>query len=161
MRSKYGAKKVTIDGIKFDSATEGRYYEKYRDMEKAGLIQNLRRQVSYELIPAVWEEYDDVKHLKRGDKIVRKRRQKQRAITYIADFVFTKDGVEYVVDVKGGPRARTKEYLLKKKMMYALKGIEITEVYYAPIQKRKSSPKDSLSLVCLLLLLSLCLPSHR
>ena len=147
MRSKYGAKKVTIDGIKFDSATEGRYYEKYRDMEKAGLIQNLRLQVPYELIPAIWEEYDEVKHLKKGDKIIHKKRRKQRPITYIADFVYTQDGKEYVVDVKG---KKTKEYILKKKMMLALKGIEITEVYYSGLKPKRTTRKRNLSLVCLL-----------
>lgn len=147
MRSKYGAKKVTIDGIKFDSATEGRYYEKYRDMEKTGEIQNLRLQVPYELIPAIWEEYDEVKHLKKGDKIIHKKRRKQRPITYIADFVYTQDGKEYVVDVKG---KKTKEYILKKKMMLALKGIEITEVYYSGLKPKRTNRKRNLSLVCLL-----------
>lgn len=150
MRNKYHAKKKTVDGITFDSTSEANYYEKYRDMEKAGEIQNLRLQVPYELIPAIWEEYDEVVHLKTKDKVVHRRKLKQRAVTYIADFVFTKDGIEYVVDVKGGPRARTKEYLLKKKMMLALKGIEITEVYYSGLKPKRTTRKRNLSLVCLL-----------
>ena len=147
MGSKYHAKRVTIDGIKFDSATEGRYYQKYKQMEKDGEIKNLRLQVPYELVPAVYEEVEIVRHLKRGDKITKKKKLTQRPITYIADFVFEQNGKTCVVDVKG---KRLPVYLLKKKMMKALKGIDIIEVYYAPERKKKKTPKGSLSLFCLL-----------
>lgn len=146
MRNKYHAKKKTVDGITFDSTSEANYYEKYRDMEKAGEIQNLRLQVPYELIPAIWEEYDEVVHLKTKDKVVHRRKLKQRAVTYIADFVFDQDGQTKVIDVKG---RKTKEYILKKKMMLALKGIEITEVYYSGLKPKRTNRKRNLSLVCL------------
>ena len=36
--SKYGAKKVTIDGITFDSKAEGRYYEHLLKLKKTGVV---------------------------------------------------------------------------------------------------------------------------
>lgn len=124
-RSKYNAKKVWIDGIKFDSQREGEYYLLYKEMEAKGEISDLRLQVPFTLLPKITEEYEEIKHLKTKDKVVKKERVIQNATTYKADFVFTKDGEEMVVDVKG---RRTKEYELKKKMMFALLGIRITEV---------------------------------
>lgn len=121
--NKYHNKEVIIDGIKFKSTKEGRFYLLYKQMEKNGEISNLRMQVPYELIPAIWR--DVVKHLKTKDKIVKKC--VQRAVHYVADFVFIDNltGKEEVIDAKG---FRTKEYKLKKKMMLAFKNIEIKEV---------------------------------
>lgn len=121
--NKYLNKKTEVNGILFDSKKEAKYYLLLKHKQEIGEIEDLRLQVSYELIPAVWE--DEIKHLKTKDKIVKK--QVQRAITYKADFVY-RDKVtdtEVIIDVKG---MRTKEYKLKKKMMFALKGIKIIEV---------------------------------
>ena len=120
-RNKYHAKKVTFDGITFDSKKEGMYYLQLKHMLRAGMITNLRMQVPYELLPAIYK--DEVVHLKTKDKVVKKL--VQRAVTYVADFVYEKDGKEYVVDTKG---MRLADYIIKKKMMLALKGIEITEI---------------------------------
>ena len=121
--SKYRNNKTEVDGMVFDSRKEAYYYKKLKLMLLAGEISNLRTQVTYELVPAIWR--DEVKHLKTKDKIVKKL--VQRAINYIADFVYTSTatGEECVIDCKG---FRTKEYLIKKKMMLALKGISIIEV---------------------------------
>ena len=77
------------------------------------MIHNLRLQVKYELLPAIYEEKEV--QLKTKTKLVKKCIQ--QATNYIADFVYEKDGETFVIDVKG---IRTKEYLLKKKMMLAL-----------------------------------------
>jgi hypothetical protein len=70
-RSKYLAKKITIDGDTFDSIAEGRWYQNLKLMQRAGAIRNLRRQVRYDLhgldgsviatliLDAVWEELHD------------------------------------------------------------------------------------------------------
>ena len=120
-KNKYHAKKVTFDGITFDSKKEGLYYLRLKDMLRCGEISDLRLQVPYELLPAVYR--DEVVHLKTKDKIV--PRLVQRAVVYVADFVYTQDGKEIVVDTKG---VRLPDYIIKKKMMLALKGIEITEI---------------------------------
>jgi len=126
MRSKFGNRKAVIDGIKFDSRKEARFYLFLKEAEKKGDISDLKLQVPYELIPAIYE--DQVIHLKTKDKIV--QRCVQKAVRYVADFVYieTSSNQEVVVDVKGGNATRTPEYKLKKKMMKAFKGIDIKEV---------------------------------
>lgn len=121
-RSKYGNKKAKANGKVFDSKTErGRYYT-LQMLEKAGEISDLRMQVPFELIPAIYETVEV--RLKTKTKLVQK--QVQRPTHYVADFVYKdKDGNEVVEDVKG---FRTAEYLLKKKMMRAFLGITIKEV---------------------------------
>lgn len=94
---KYGNKKVTIDNITFDSLAEARRYEELKLMEQAGAISDLRLQPRYELQRA----------------FVDNASIKQRAITYVADFAYSEGGLRVVEDCKG---ARTKEYLLKKKL---------------------------------------------
>ena len=104
-KSKYGNKKVVIDGYIFDSKAEGSHYLKLKLMERAGEISDLQLQVPFELLP------------KQG---------KERAVKYISDFVYLdKNGNRVVSDVKG---KRTKDYILKRKMMKYFHGIEIREV---------------------------------
>lgn len=121
-KDKYGRKKVTFDGLKFDSEKEMYRYIRLKSMLEEGLISDLRMQVPYEVIPAVYEKVE--KQLKTKVKMVTKC--VQRAAYYVADFVYKdKDGNEVVEDVKG---MRTEKYLLKKKMMRAFLGITIKEV---------------------------------
>ena len=98
MRGRYPHKKVTIDGICFDSGSEGQYYLVLKDLLREGKIANLERQVPFEVIPEVWEER--IKHLKTKDKVEKKR--VQQATYYIADFVYDdlETGEHVVVDVK-------------------------------------------------------------
>lgn len=121
--NKYHNTKTEVDGIVFDSKKEAKYYLYLKQLEKEGKISDLQRQVQYELVPAVWR--DEIVHLKTKDKVV--RRQVQRPIYYVADFVYvnTLDGGTQVIDIKGGKATITKEFILKKKMMLALKGIDI------------------------------------
>lgn len=126
MRNKFGNKRVTVDGIRFDSKKEAKFYLFLREAEKKGEISDLRLQVPYELIPAIYE--DQVIHLKTKDKVVTKCVQK--AVHYVADFVYTETatGLQAVVDVKSKITRRHPVYTLKKKMMRAFKGINIIEV---------------------------------
>jgi hypothetical protein len=107
--NKYGNRKVTRDGITFDSIRECQRYCELKLMQRAGVISDLRLQVPYELIPA--QRIDG--------KVV------ERAVNYIADFVYMENGVTIVEDAKG---CRTKEYILKRKMMLWRHGIRIREV---------------------------------
>lgn len=122
---KYNNTKVEYDGIKFDSKKEMQRYIVLKNAENSGVISNLELQVKYELIPSVREEY--IEHLKTKDKV--KTRTLQLPITYTCDFQYLKDGVLIVEDVKASPKMLPKEFVLKEKMMFALKGIKIKKVY--------------------------------
>lgn len=118
--SKYGAKKTLVDGIEFDSKKEAKRYSELKLLEKAGIIQDLRMQVKYLLIPAQ-REPDTVG--KRGGRI--RGKLLEREVSYVADFVYEENGKTVVEDTKG---MRTKEYILKRKMMLYVHGIRIREV---------------------------------
>ena len=120
--NKYHNQKIqTSDGIIHDSKREARRWMELKLLERAGLIKDLQRQVEYVLIPTQREP--DVIG-KRGGIIKGKVIEKQ--VSYVADFVYKdKDGNEIVEDTKG---FRTKEYILKRKMMLWIHGIRIREV---------------------------------
>lgn len=122
---KYNNKTFEADGYKWDSKKEYERWLVLKEAEAKGVITDLQRQVKFELIPAVTEEY--VEHLKTKDKI--KKRTLQLAICYTCDFAYYKDGEYVVSDVKASPKMLPKEYVLKKKILFALKGIRIREVY--------------------------------
>lgn len=103
--SKYGnIKTTTSDGITHDSIKEANRWCELKLLERAGKICHLQRQVKYHLIP---------------------KQEGEREVSYIADFVYhTDDGKLVVEDVKG---KRTKEYIIKRKLMLWIHGIKITE----------------------------------
>ena len=110
--NKYGSKKVEVDGIVFDSKKEAKRYQELLLLEKAGEIEDLRRQVKYVLVPS---QKDD-----RGKLI-------EREVSYIADFVyFDCRASECVVeDTKG---FKTKDYIIKRKLLLFVHGIRIKEI---------------------------------
>ena len=109
-KSKYNNRKVTYQGLTFDSNKEFEYYLLLKDKEKRGLVFNIKRQVPLEIQPAFTDK-TGVKH---------------RAIIYKADFVYTDrlTGTTRYIDVKG---FRTEVFKLKKKLL-AYKNIIIEEV---------------------------------
>ena len=117
--SKYQSKKVIVDGITFDSRKEANRYKELSLLERAGAISDLQRQVKYQLLPA---QYSPV-----FDKKARKWKQRcvEREVSYLADFVYQQDGTTVVEDVKG---FKTKDYILKRKMMRYFHGVEIKEI---------------------------------
>ena len=92
-KQKYGNTKTVVDGMKFDSIGEANRYNDLKILERAGMINNLRFQVPFELIP------------KNGD---------ERPVKYIADFQYNENGKMIVEDFKG---FHTKEYILKRKLL--------------------------------------------
>lgn len=90
--NKYRNKKTIVNGIVFDSKKESdRYYELLL-LKKAGKISNLELQKEFLLLPA---------------------ENGERAIKYIADFVYIENGKMIVEDVKG---VRTQAYIIKRKL---------------------------------------------
>ena len=106
--SKYLAKKVTLDGIEFASRKEAGRYCELKVMEQAGLIRDLKMQEEFELIP---------------------RCGKERPAKYHADFsyIITATGEKVVEDVKSRA-TKTKDYILRRKLMNWRHGIQIKEV---------------------------------
>lgn len=122
---KYNNIEVVCDGKRFDSKKEMQRYLVLKEAAEKGEIQSLTLQPKFELIPAVRETY--IKHLKTKDKEC--ERTLQLAITYTADFSYY-HGDNYVVeDVKASKMCLSDKYVLKAKMMFALKGIKIREIY--------------------------------
>lgn len=128
-KNKYKNKKVSFGNESFDSKKELNRYLVLKDAEKRGVICNLRRQVRYELIPSITEEY--IEHLKTKDAI--RVRTVQKAITYTADFVYEKDGKEIIEDVKASPKSSSldKSFVLKEKLFRWKYGFPIKRIYKA------------------------------
>ena len=107
--------------LRFDSQKEARRYDELAALEQAGKIRDLRMQVDFTL----QEAYTDTE----GRRV--------RAIRYKADFTYMKqsfvdrDGewqwALVVEDVKSRA-TRTKEYILKRKLMKERFNIDIQEV---------------------------------
>ena len=117
---KYGNKKIYEDGEVFDSKKEYRRWKELILLVKAGEISKLQRQVKYTLIPSQREP--DIRGPRGG---IRPGKLIEREVSYIADFVYTdKDGQTVVEDCKG---LRTKEYIIKRKLMLHEYGIRIQE----------------------------------
>lgn len=121
----HNIKTKTLDGIEFDSRKEARRWEELKLLERAKEISNLQRQVKYILIPAQYETFEryskDGKRLKDGTRLV------ERETSYVADFVYTdmRTGETVVEDTKG---FKTKDYILKRKMMLYIHNIRIKEI---------------------------------
>lgn len=106
--SKYKAKKVTINGIEFDSKIESQRYLFLMEQQRKQNISDLLLQETFQIVI-------------NGEVIC----------SYKADFSYiNKQGVRVVEDVKG---MKTPVYRLKKKMMKACYGIDIQEIFSSNI----------------------------
>lgn len=101
--SKYRAKPTVIDGIRFASRREAKRYCQLRLLSQAGAIASLTLQPRYPLTV-------------NGVLVC----------TYVADFRYwdARESREVVEDAKG---FRTREYLIKRKLVQAVYGIQILE----------------------------------
>ncbi|WP_191992111.1 DUF1064 domain-containing protein [Peribacillus tepidiphilus] len=97
MISKYGSKKVEVDGIVFDSKAEANYYKQLKWLQEHKQILFFRMQPRYLLQEA----------FKKNGKNFRK-------IEYVADFeIHHNDGSIEVIDVKG---IETEAFKIKRKL---------------------------------------------
>ncbi len=111
----------------FDSTKEARRWEQLLLLQRAGKITSLQRQVHYELLPNQYETYP--RYSKKGERLKDGTKLIERAVNYVADFVYTdaETGENIVEDTKS-TATRTKDYIIKRKLMYAIHGIRIHEV---------------------------------
>lgn len=108
--TKYHSRKVTVDGIEFDSRREANRYAELLLLQRAGEISDLQLQKKYTLIPSQKKPSGGT----------------ERACTYTADFAYKdKTGREIVEDSKG---MRTQQYIIRRKLMLYVHGIEVKEV---------------------------------
>lgn len=122
-KSKYHNSKVIVDGESFDSIKEARRYQELKLMQSAGMINGLKRQVKFVLIPAQREPDTTGK---RGGK--KKGALIERECAYYADYAYyTKEGNYVVEDVKS-EATKTEQYKIKKKLMMYVHGIRVQEI---------------------------------
>jgi len=125
--SKYHNRKITTSFGEFDSRIERDRFLFLLNAQKEGKISGLRRQVEYLLIPVQKEQI--LVHLKTKDKLV--ERVVEHKCSYVADFVYEKDGALVVEDTKGGGMSRghfstqTPDFRIKKKLMLFRHGIKV------------------------------------
>ena len=104
---KYGNRKtMTSDGIVHDSKKEAQRWSELLLMQRAGYIEDLQRQVKFELIP---------------------KQEGERACHYVADFVYkdTITGETIVEDTKGFV---TDVFKIKRKLFQYRYGIKIKQI---------------------------------
>lgn len=107
MRNKYGAKKIEVNGEKFDSKLEYSRWCELVMLKKAGVISELKRQVPFILAPSV-KFYDEKRSLP--------------PMKYISDFTYMENGVLVVEDAKG---VQTPDFRMKRRLMITVHGIQI------------------------------------
>ena len=108
--NKYGAEPVEVDGIRFDSKREARRWCALRQLEMAGEIEDLQRQV--------------VLILHGKDEALRTRTGKPMRITIDFSYVERSTGMRIYEDAKGKP---TRDYEVRRAVA-AAQGVEVKEV---------------------------------
>ena len=121
MKNKYNNRKIVFQGETYDSQLELSRFLFLSNREKEGEITNLRRQVEYLLIPAQYGT--EIKHLKTKDKEVRVLLE--RSCSYVADFVYERNGKIVVEDCKGSKYIITADFKIKKKLMLWVHQIQV------------------------------------
>ncbi|MGH1414853.1 MAG: DUF1064 domain-containing protein [Pelagimonas sp.] len=109
-KNKFGAQKVTVQGIKFDSKREANRWSELRTLERAGQISNLKLQV-----PIMLEGRD-------GPMMTRKGRQMRLTVDF--SYIDSKTGLTIFEDAKGMP---TRDYEVRKAAA-AAQGVKVVEV---------------------------------
>ena len=110
---------VKCDG--YDSIHERNRARNLKLLARKGIISDLQEQVRYELIPSQYE-YFEVQGVRR---MLKRKKLIERSVCYCADFVYCQDGELVVEDAKG---VKTKDYIIKRKLMLSVHGIRIKEV---------------------------------
>ncbi|WP_455671677.1 DUF1064 domain-containing protein [Phocaeicola sp.] len=105
----------------YDSIREYNRAQALKMLAKKGVISDLQEQIRYELIPTQYEHYK----VQGARKMLDKKKLLERSVCYVADFQYMQNGELVVEDSKG---MKTKEYIIKRKLMLYLHGIKIKEV---------------------------------
>lgn len=98
--NKYGAKRIEVDGKKFDSQAEYRRYLVLRNQEEAGEISSLILQCEICLLEGFTFQ---------GEKV--------RPIRYTCDFCYVKNGITYVEDVKSEATKKSEAFRIRWRLL--------------------------------------------
>ena len=123
--SKFGARKVKIGGVTYDSKAEYERWVELSALQKAGKISELTRQVR---MPVTHNGY--------------------RICLLIVDFGYMKDGEHVLEDYKGYAKRGTPAtdlFILKRRLLLALEGKKI--VISGPGLKQLQWTKDELAML--------------
>lgn len=104
-----------IKSAGYDSKKERRRSNELKLLQRAGLISDLKEQVWFELIPAVYETVDG------------KRKCIEQSCSYVADFTYLENGKRIVEDTKSPITRENPTYIIKRKLMLQVHGIRIRE----------------------------------
>lgn len=111
-RSTRGNIPIVIDGHKFASKVEGRRYLELKALLNDDVIHCLDLQKAFILAPSC---------------VILGR--KRPPMKYIADFVYFRDGLQVIEDVKGSKIVEP-VYSLKRHLMKTVLGLDIVEIRY-------------------------------
>lgn len=129
MYRKYNNRKIIVDGITFDSKKEATRYKELKTLERAGIIQDLQRQVKYVLIPAQYEPSGEIYTKGKEKGKPKKGKLIERECAYYADFVYMQGGNTIVEDVKGYRDGQAYNlFVIKRKLMLYVHNIKIKEM---------------------------------
>ena len=130
---RFKPKKVENEYGVFDSKSEYERYLLLLDMERNGLITDLKRQVTYELLPQQTKVVRKQLKTKIKDviKIV------ERPMTYTCDFTYYKDGEYVAEEFKGSKYCIDEGVRIKKKLLYYMHGIELKFSFPPPREKKR------------------------
>lgn len=113
--NKYHNRELSTPDGKFDSVHEFTRWQELKLLQRAGEIYDLQRQVPFVLIP---KQVDDV-----TGKVI------EREARYVADFTYRdKKTNKLVVEDTKSKATKTKDYILKRKLLLYRHGIRIVEV---------------------------------
>ncbi|MGY0013243.1 DUF1064 domain-containing protein [Bacillus anthracis] len=114
--SKYNAKKTEIDGIKFASALESKYYLHLKELQAQGVVTRFELRPSFTLLAGFTDNYG-VYHY---------------PIKYVADFLvyYAGDKQPVVVDTKG---LKTSDFKIKRKLYCSMFPLELKLINYSKI----------------------------
>lgn len=102
---KFGNHKTELDGFTFDSKKEASRY----------------------LILKMWQQSGQITELE-PQKVIPLEVNGVLIANYVSDFTYRLKGERVIEDVKSGPTRRVLHYVMKKKLVKALYGIDIQEV---------------------------------
>ena len=121
----------------FDSRSEYERYLVLLDMERNGAITDLKRQVSFNLLP----QQTKVVRKQLKTKIKEVIKVVEQDMVYTCDFTYYKDGEYVVEEFKGSKYCIDDSIRIKKKLLYYVHGIELKFSFPPKKEKKKKAAK--------------------